>query len=828
MATSFVIGSIFELDVNQAEAGLTKLGSLFEAISASMKEVAGQGEGLFTAWTAGFARVGEAAEAMSGAASGAFERIGAGAGAAIAQIDALAAAWTRAGRAAADAQGGSAGELIVRVRPQRGGGSEPGLWGTPGQWANAQWENRNANQVYNRDYMAAQRANADIDRRAGEGLIGPPDRPYYGEGDDWANAQWEDANRDQIYRSQRAGAEQENAARDRAAATRAGAVAGAVGHGSGVLSGMAPLAGAIAPFEAEKAAMTENRSLTQALIEMGYKPGDPGFGALVEQLRQTVYAGSVGTIYSEAQAANMLPGTAGQFGAVFATPDERRKNYEAILPTILHFAEVAEQYHRGDLASSVKAAIGYSHMTRRYTSDQLGPGLDEMMAIVLGTGETVAAEQNILKYSVPLGQAAGVSPDDAAALTGFFQVMGFGGSTAGTGVGQLYMGMTHTGGRLAAQQHEQRIASVFEHTMHMDPGRLQAVAKSRGSLHDQAMEAMHLYDASGHVAADVAPGGKLNQAVMLQRIEEYLTTHTSVQDLSTLANAFTVRGSREAAILNDPAVIGKLVTFIESVRHPTSVNALQQDLATTPLQQFQQMLANISNIGNTLATPTLTGLNSLFQTTNQYLTGFNAWLKEHQEVAKAVGYTGLAGGAATALGLAGVAARWLYTHSGASAAVGGVESLVQAVGPRVGITGLTGWMGLLNEAAGAGLFAADVAQHLVSPKYTNPRTGQPDYDWWLLHQATQPPPGGAGAHPNASLPGPRAGLTPQATATPAAAPNVSIVNHITVSGLIEPHVWDLMLKKLNDSLRSAMEHLGGGDAKGSFVSPYTQPWGQVP
>ena len=828
MATSFVIGSIFELDVNQAEAGLTKLGSLFEAISASMKEVAGQGEGLFTAWTAGFARVGEAAEAMSGAASGAFERIGAGAGAAIAQIDALAAAWTRAGRAAADAQGGSAGESIVRVRPQRGGGSEPGLWGTPGQWANAQWENRNANQVYNRDYMAAQRANADIDRRAGEGLIGPPDRPYYGEGDDWANAQWEDANRDQIYRSQRAGAEQENAARDRAAATRAGAVAGAVGHGSGVLSGMAPLAGAIAPFEAEKAAMTENRSLTQALIEMGYKPGDPGFGALVEQLRQTVYAGSVGTIYSEAQAANMLPGTAGQFGAVFATPDERRKNYEAILPTILHFAEVAERSHRGDLASSVKAAIGYSHMTRRYTSDQLGPGLDEMMAIVLGTGETVAAEQNILKYSVPLGQAAGVSPDDAAALTGFFQVMGFGGSTAGTGVGQLYMGMTHTGGRLAAQQHEQRIASVFEHTMHMDPGRLQAVAKSRGSLHDQAMEAMHLYDASGHVAADVAPGGKLNQAVMLQRIEGIPhDAHIGARPVDA------------GKCLHRPGVAGGGDPE-RSGRHRQTRYVHRK----RPTPDVGQCVAARSGHHAAAAVPADAGQHLEHRQYARH-SNFN-WVEQPvsddepvSDRVQCVAERASGGGKGRRLhgiGGRGCDGAWISGGGGAMALYpqwrqrgrGWCGSLVQAVGPRVGITGLTGWMGLLNEAAGAGLFAADVAQHLVSPKYTNPRTGQPDYDWWLLHQATQPPPGGAGAHPNASLPGPRAGLTPQATATPAAAPNVSIVNHITVSGLIEPHVWDLMLKKLNDSLRSAMEHLGGGDAKGSFVSPYTQPWGQVP
>ena len=628
------------------------------------------------------------------------------------------------------------------------------------------------------------------------------------------NAEAENRNRDQISREEAAA----DAAEARAATRRS---RDRWKLGNNIFSGMGPFVAPFLGYEAEKGAMTEDRALAQSLIEMGFSPNDPGFPAMVEEMRGKVYGATTGTIYSESHAAGALPGTAGQFGAVFKTPEERRQAYMNILPGAVKFGEVAEQFHRGGLQESVAAAIAYSNMTHTTQDPKaFGTSLDTLLAIALTTGNTVAGEQNIMKYSVPIGEAAGVDANKTAAITGFFEMMGMRGTTAGTGVGQLFMGLTNTGGPLAAQQQSQKtLERGFEFALHMDPKALHEVAKSRGSEHVKAMEALHLYDATGHVAKDVAPGGKLDADVFFEKIDTYLKSGVNrIDAMGVLAKAFTVRGSREADLFTDPQMFDRLVTYLETVLHPKSVEELQKELATRPLQQFEQMLANIANIGNTLATSTLSPLNDMFKEINIGLINFNDWLKANPLAQEVGGWGLLIAGVVTGLGLFGAGIKIVTTGLSVFA---GAATEAGAAATAVGI-GLRGLLGILTPLLA---LKGDTGPDAPPTK---------DYQSYLNKEhakflAQHPMTWGADPEHHAGVaPGdPRRQLRSMTDSehhsglSPASPLTVNITN--TFSGITDvPTMLARMRDSLADGIKSALSHMSS-DPHGTGASVYTSP-----
>jgi hypothetical protein len=808
--SSFTVGAVFEI-TDQASGPLATIGEAFAKLAAQATDLKDQ-----------FATIGENAfPGLKASIDAAYTEVGR----LITQARELATAWGEAGAAMRGGAGGggAGGGGGGRSGPRAGG--NPDDYRYANQLNEQNYDRRYAGEV-NRDFDAVSRQqrreaeyeNRDFDMRARqaerEGPIGPPSRPYWGEGDEYDNAWYE--NRDVDRASAKDSREQrkldrEGSARDRQRAAAYGAIGGHVG---GVFQGMAPLIGVLAPFVAEKNAMKENRSLSQALQEMGYHIGDPGFAELVEGLRGKVSEGTLNTIYSEAHGADVLPGTAGQFSAVFATPEERREKYETILPEALKFAEVAEQYHRGDIQSSLKAAVGYAHMTQRYGADpndpkhDLGSGLDHFMALLMATGETAANEQLVLKYSVPIGMAAGMSPDETSALTGFFQMMGFQGTTAGTGLGQMILGLTHTGGPVAAQLHsrQENVGRELSAALHLSP---EAIRKGgprarQEKPHDIAMRALGLYDEHGKVTPDILDSqGNLQQKPFLEHIMGYLTTHKPMENLETLRDAFTVRGSREAATLGEKDMIPRLQAYLANQASPPKVDTLQKELSTLPLQQFEQMVANISNIGNTLATATLEPLNKAFQTLNTGLVGINTWLKEHQGASAVIGDTGLAFGAATALGVVGMGARGLWRGArslsrsvlGKGAAEGGADLLGESLLGEGAAAGGMG-IGLPLLAGGAAILGGGAVLGGMNAPFQDEFGRQIGNIGW-------------GGRP-----------TNNPTSVGPAQTTVNL-GGIHITGVVGDDMLKTIMDKVVSALRTSLHSLGvGGQAGGSIMSVY--------
>ena len=536
---------------------------------------------------------------------------------------------------------------------------------------------------------------------------------------------------------------------------------GGAGGGAGALETLGlEVAGVFLGLQA----MREERSLTQSLITMGYTPGTQAFAAAMQQMRSIAYTSHKGQIYSEPTIAEAFPGMTGVLSAVGGrTPEEKMALLAGIAPTAIRMGEVAKQEGLGALGPSTIAAFQFAHMAHHYTPETLGPDLDLLLNLSRVTHRTLPAEMGVLKYAVPLGEAAGMSPEDAAKWIGFMQVMGFSGTTAATGMGQIITGMTKTGGPLAGQLHARSAVTELEQELNLQPGEIGS--GGRDNQHVEALRALGLINAQGKWSADVAPGGKLSFEPLMAHISSFRATHTPQETLTNIRNAFTVRGMREAAIM-DPAALLRGLLFVSNVGQMPGAAATQAGLQSTTMQQMEQVWANVVTLGATLADPILPALNKSFQALNAGLNATTEFFKSHKSAAATVG-----GGAAGALLGLGVG----FLAGGPAGAVAGAE-----IGAGAG--------------AGAGFLA-------LTPK-------------WLTGQGLDAPLGGL----DGGLAGPwifGSSLTRPAPVT--IAPQVSVtINGVDDAGWkarIEKFVGDLV-----HGLAQAMTHdTGTGD--GSFYPP---------
>ena len=443
------------------------------------------------------------------------------------------------------------------------------------------------------------------------------------------------------------------------------------GLGAGTLSGLGALLDQVGTAWAIDQSMREDLSIRSALLSMGFRPETAEFNSAIGRMRALAGAGATGTIFSESRAAEGMPAAAGVLGFGGDTPDARAgalAKFASIFPTVLRLGEVAEMQHMGSMQDAIVAAIGYAHMTDRYNPADLGAGLDRLLNVARLTHESVGGEQQVMKYSMPVGRAAGMNPDDVAALTGFLQIMGFSGTTAGTGLGQIITGLT--------------------------PSAIQRL----DSGHTKAMQSLGIVDGKGKFAADVMPNGSLDAMAMFQHIAEYAKSHKPEEVLGALRNAFTVRGMRVAGSFESPDAIPRLMAFIDQLNRLPGAVDTQKALAESPMQKFEQSLARLSDLANTLATATLPGLTGAFDGVRASADALNSMFKGNKPAAATAGY-GLEGLAVGLLAAGGKGIWNLLSGSGLSGAATGTGALIR-MGTGFGL--LAGISSAINSALNGG------------------------------------------------------------------------------------------------------------------------------
>src|SRR5487761_2625293 len=847
METSFVVGAIFEID-DQASAALGALGEQFERLGgiiqgvkdklASFGDISTTAEiGSIESLDKALTGVGDKAAALGTSISSSFAAVGDATRAATEQVDLMAGAFGRLDAAAktsatamaainnyaagAAARGSRGGAGAAAGAAAAGAGAGSGAWNDASReaYANAQWDNANFNAVNN-----TARAGANYEAREQSLRAAQAARGFPGGIDDGIGIPEPPTNTWDRYHY---GGEPPP---ERAPINEAGVAAaggGAASHGSGgLLGGMAEIGEVAAGYESAKQSMEEDLALRNALIEgFHFKDNTPAFHKGMQQLRDTVHTGSEGTIFSESRVAQALPFMARESGFV---GEKGLAEFQRVFKPALQAAEVAKMSHLGGLEDSLSASMEYAHMTGTYDPAGVEQRLNVLRSIAQLSRHSMRGEESILKYSVPIGMAAGIGADETAMMTGFLQQRGFNSSTAGTGLSAMILGALRTGGGINAHLESTRshVEQQLKSALGLKPEEAMA-GRARGTQHVSALEQLGI-ESGGHLTA-VDQHGNFDFGKMVAEINHYAASHTHQQVLQALHDAFGVRGERVASTFIGPDSMQQLARYNRAVQTSPTAREIQTDLARSPLQGFEQMVARLADVGNTLATATLPALNGAFQLVTAGLTGLNDFLRSHQHVAE-VGGAGMLAAATTALfvGTRAVGRRLLGglggVGRGLTGAAEGSEGGAVAAGGS-GLIAATGGLAAAGALSYAGVSGLDRASDWLEDKifgkgyaeavHRHLAEGNP----FVSHHPPPAAPPGA-AHPAATP----AGAPPAASHATENHIHVQ-VGPITMSGVADEGTFHKLLDRITDSVKHALS-TAAGSAQGTDLSPFV--YGAVP
>lgn len=818
---SFEVGAIFIIE-DRATAALAEIGRAFESLgelAASIEEkLMGIGEGAFAPMLAGIERASSATKLM------------------VEQVGAVADAWGRA-TGAAERYGTAAGVSGGGGQrgPGGGGRGRRGLSDEERAERNMRREAEEDDREFNRRRTYTRRMGEYENQLRGppnDGPVGPPGRPYWGQGDDWANA----AEENRRFRGRgddglsippppRTGVTDFTRARQplpprdrfnfdeppptpptaRDGGGRGGRGSG--GHGDDFIQ-------TIVDYEllhmAFKAAGGEQQALFRGAKAFDIDPTSPEGVAAMGALREAARDAAAGTSYKESGTAAGIPLLAGPFGL---SGPEGVAAFSKIYPGAARAAEGMELLDpRSTFSATLPAMVEFAHESRQYEPEKLARQYDVLGAITsLVPHTTFAAEAGAMSYVVPMARAAGISPEHTAVLVGSLQQAGLRGTIAATTLRQELVGLTRGGGPMQAHtsramRHE---THEFENAMKLQPGGQAAVKMLKGSDHVVAMHEVGLLDPKGnqtflYTAADAAAdtsGETKKGGINVDRANKIFAEWAHGKDPAKVSEEayklFGVRGEQAPEILGailhsgEKDYVGQFGRNVSSrVNVPGGfLGNVRDQMSQTANQEAGQVVSRFNDVMSHLADATLPAFQGVME---KALIPFMNRLGVLTSPDEKGNYTNPQKIAGFSLG---------------GALIGGVA------GGALGLLGLgagivPGAMGgaMLGGAIGAGGSTGYLMGDKVKAFFNPEQSGGP---------FTLPNPG----------PGPRRGTFPHASfeSGPGSVINQTItLGPVTMNGVPDDSSLRGIIDRLTKGLHDALSHMTS-DATGSSMSPYTQP-----
>ena len=598
---------------------------------------------------------------------------------------------------------------------------------------------------------------------------------------------------------------------------------------------MVEIAEALLGWREFRLAAEEDLALRQSAESLNVRPDDKEFGAMMGRLKKTAQAATDKTIVSEPEGAKMLQHFA---GIMIGSGDMGMEQVETLFPLAARLAELSHQRTGEALGASAVAGGEFAHLTGNYTAEGMGPLLDLINAISKRTNTTIGQQQQIQRYGMPMAIAAGISPEDASIEMAFAELNMGATTRAGTAFGQFVTASLTGGEAKTLHQHvrRQRAAREFEQAMRLeDP---EGLAQHQATMKDprqlEAMEKLGLIDRTTKKHLNLTPEGGLNLDFEKGKILEYALAHTPQQTTTTLKDAFGQIGFREAELFIKQDAVDREQMLRGSpwkgvgprmgVLGAPTVLQEQGDLMRSPMQQFQQFLAQADTILSTLAASTLPAFQTGLERINTVLGGGKDWLRAHPDEQAPIATTlgglilGGVGGATNwaaknVAGMKGVAGRALGGLLGVG---GGLLALGGAA--QIGHDVLDwGSDAVMDSFNGKGWSDARRYQHALDSPVPWMRPGgylgPAVRDDWANPAAQQ-------LAPVTARNGPRRETTGVIDrAEPGSPSNVNITIHNQMNGVADEKTFSSMLERLKDMIKGAISH-STESPHGSDVSPY--------
>lgn len=809
------MGAVFIIE-DRATATLVEIGRAFESLgelAGSIEEkLMGIGEGAFAPMLAGIERASSATKLM------------------IDQVGAVADAWGRAA-GAAERYGTAAGVSSGGAGP-RGGGGRSRLSDEERANREMRREAEEDDREFNRRRTYTRRMGEYENQLTGprdDGPIGPPGRPYWGQGDDWVNAAEENRRfrrgddgitippppRTGITTTDRGRGTPpplvDYVDRDEPSKTPNKKERAGGSRGDDFIQ-------TIVDYEllhmAFKAAGGEQQALYRGAKAFDLDPTSSEGQAAMATLREAARDAAAGTSYKESATAAGIPLLAGPFGL---SGPAGVSAFAKIYPGAARAAEGMELLDpRSTFSATLPAMVEFAHESRQYEPDKLARQYDILGAITsLVPHTTFAAEAGAMSYVVPMARAAGISPEHTAVLVGSLQQAGLRGTIAATTLRQELVGLTRGGGPMQAHTSRAMRSETreFENAMRMQPGGHAAVNMLKGSEHVKAMHEVGLLDSKGNqtflytaqdAAAD-ASGETKQGGINIDRANKIFAEWAHGKDPAEVSEEayklFGVRGEQAPEILGailrsgETDYVGK---FGENVANRVNVPGgflgnVRDQMSRTANQEAGQIASRFNDILSHLADATLPAFQGAME---KALIPFLNKL-----------------GALTAPDAQGnyTSGQKIAGYSGAGALIGGV------VGGALGLLGLGAGIipgaaagaalgGAIGAGGSTGYFMGDKVNAFFDPEHS----------------------GGPFTLPPTSGPGPRRGTSVMSGVMPLDPMSGATINQtitlgpVTMNGVPDDSSLKGIIDRLTKGLHDALSHMTS-DAHGPDMSMYTQP-----
>lgn len=320
-----------------------------------------------------------------------------------------------------------------------------------------------------------------------------------------------------------------------------------------------------------------------------------------KELLQIAEDASRGTVFSNVATAKMMP-TAVALSMLpldqakpLMMPAIRFGEYEQLMGQSIGKTWAAQE--------NVTGALRFAHLMNIWDPKELEKSLNVLAPLTIATGQSPQQIENTMKYSLPIARSLRMTGEGAAEMTALVSILGLGGTTAGTGLGQALTGMLPRGGAGGAMG-----------------ARTSRAERERRAI----LQNMGVVDE--HMRSRIVHDGQFDASSWLQALHQYEVAHpdTYMQDFTRIAN---IRGARVLATLGQEGVQERwqnLQQRTEGFQARGGIMTAQPEIAgASVVQQVERLWANTVSI--------FTMLNQNLTTTVGLLAGLNAGLEKARE-----------------------------------------------------------------------------------------------------------------------------------------------------------------------------------------------------
>jgi hypothetical protein len=617
------------------------------------------------------------------------------------------------------------------------------------------------------------------------------------------------------------------------------------GGGGGGVPFIPIAAAAYETYSSVSDAMGVDMALRQTLNNVGFTDQrgpnyDPNFAEDMERMRALLQGSADGTIFSMRR---LGPALAGSTGIINAPGDAGLKGAERLFPTAARLGELSEMRGKGSAEHEAVAAYEMAHLMNEYDPAKMSASMDLVNAIAEHSDSNVAAQQRIMKYGLPAAQAAGIPMDQAVRTIGYAEQSLGATSTVGTGFSQFILGALNTGGGINAHLARARDNGERELRKHLLlEGDTEAAAhhsaQMHGSAHEKALIDLGITD-KNHKLLDVDGRGNFDLSRLEQQVQDYGAHHQKADVERVMKDAFGDRGMRFAMQLASPDAKDRQARYDATIAATPSVLDQQHALAASPLQQFEQIGARLTDINTVLGASILPTLTAGFEKVVHAVSWTSDFLNDHKSAADLGGVSLATMGGLLAVraarsvpGWIGAAGRYLGLGVGEGGALTGAEAaggtaMGAAAAPLVLIAGATTAIKRLADDERDYFYGSGASERYRKYRDAGEAIGQaethadtPTLYARLAARGDFGAKAKADAYAELAAHPPVASPPKAAPVAPPAAPTITNTFHVTVTGTDDKEgVFERLFHELADKLNQSLTHMGIGG--GTMGSAYT-------